>query len=324
MIEYSDLLAWMTRDRRFHAWREILPKQIKAGLSAQRYGDLPGWMEALHALPELGPAKLDFTPKLSIRHRAITPQQKIELQAALARLIPWRKGPYFIDGLHIDTEWRSDWKWERVLPHLAPLQYRTVLDVGCGNGYHCWRMLGEGASRVIGIDPSPRFVVQWAMIRKLAGSQHPVHVLPVGIQAVPPNLQAFDTVFSMGILYHRKSPIDHLMELKTCLRPGGQLVLETLIIEGKRGEVLVPEGRYAKMPNVWFIPSAASLLSWMRKSGFKNPRMVDQNYTSLEEQRTTPWMRFESLADFLDPEDQRKTVEGHPAPLRAVFIAEAP
>jgi tRNA (mo5U34)-methyltransferase len=141
---------------------------------------------------------------------------------------------------------------------------------------------------------------------------------------MPAKLGAFDTVFSMGILYHRRSPMDHLRELRELLRPGGQLVLETLVVEGSEGTTLVPEGCYAKMPNVWYLPSPDTLLSWMRKNGFKNPRMVDLSTTTIDEQRSTKWMAFESLADFLDPDDHSKTIEGHPAPVRAVFLAEAP
>jgi tRNA (mo5U34)-methyltransferase len=241
----------------------------------------------------------------------------------LQELIPWRKGPYFVHDIHIDTEWRSDWKWDRVLPHLAPLKDRLILDVGCGNGYHCWRMLGAGAKRVIGIDPSPRFIVQFHMIKHFAGANYPVDVLPVGIEDVPEKLQAFDTVFSMGVFYHRRSPMDHLLELKNTLRPGGQLVLETLVIEGKLGDVLVPEGRYGMMNNVWFLPSCDTMLSWLRKMGFSNPRVVDVCPTTTEEQRATEWMRFHSLPEFLHPEDSSLTAEGHPAPIRAVFVAEA-
>ena len=79
----------------------------------------------------------------------------------------------------------------------------------------------------------------------------------------------FDTVFSMGVLYHRRSPFHHLAELKNCLKPDGELVLETLVIDGKRGEVLVPERRYSKMHNVWFLPSCLTLESWLKRSGLK-------------------------------------------------------
>jgi tRNA (mo5U34)-methyltransferase len=250
--------------------------------------------------------------------------RRLALQATLMGLHPWRKGPFQLFGMHLNTEWRSDWKWDRVLPHLDSLDNRLVLDVGCGNGYHCWRMLGAGARRVIGIDPSVKFVFQFQAIKHFAGTDLPVDMLPLGIEHMPERLAAFDSVFSMGILYHRRSPMAHLRELKELLRPGGQLVLETLVIEGPEGMVLVPEGRYAKMPNVWFLPSVDTLISWMRKNGLKNPRMVDISTTSIEEQRATDWMTFESLKDFLDPNDHSKTIEGHPAPIRAVFLAEAP
>jgi len=256
--------------------------------------------------------------------------QRTALQESLLHLHPWRKGPFRLHGVHVDTEWRSDWKWERVAPHIAPLQGRKVLDVGCGNGYHCWRMAGAGAELVIGIDPTQVFHMQFEALQRLfsavpAAAQTVARVvhLPLGIEDVPPGLQAFDSVFSMGVLYHRRSPIDHLQELRDILRPGGELVLETLVIDGHARETLLPEGRYAKMRNVWFIPSVPMLELWLRRAGLRNVRTVDVTVTSLEEQRTTPWMHFESLADFLDPEDRNLTVEGYPAPRRAVVLANA-
>lgn len=323
MIDYT-LLYQALENTSLDPWRRLLPAQIERGLSQARYGDLPRWMAALARVPKVEAQHLCLTPRVEIGALGECNQQtQAEIQHLLEELIPWRKGPYWIHGIHIDTEWRSDWKWERVLPHLAPLKNRWVLDVGCGNGYHCWRMLGEGARRVIGIDPSPRFVVQFQIIKQLAGNHHPIDVLPVGIEDLPANLQAFDTVFSMGVFYHRRSPMDHLRELREALRPGGQLVLETLIIEGDLGKVLVPEGRYAQMNNVWFLPSCSTLVAWLKKSGFHNPRMVDICPTTTAEQRSTYWMRFHSLRDFLDPENPKLTLEGHPAPIRAVFIAEA-
>ncbi len=200
---------------------------------------------------------------------------------------------------------------------------RTVLDVGCGSGYHMWRMLGAGARLVVGIDPMQLFLCQFEAVRKLLGNDQRAHLLPLGIEQLP-ELKAFDTVFSMGVLYHRRSPLDHLFQLKNQLVSGGELVLETLVVEGDDQQVLVPGERYAQMRNVYFIPSTGALKNWLEKCGFVDVKIVDYSVTSTGEQRRTDWMTSESLAEFLDPHDPGKTVEGYPAPLRAVLVATKP
>ena len=180
----------------------------------------------------------------------------------------------------------------------------------------------ENSGTCIGDEPGWLYLVQFLAVAHFLGQDAwPVHLLPFGIEGVPPDLRAFDTVFSMGVFYHRRSPIDHLLELRGCLKPGGELVLETLVLEGELGSVLVPEGRYAKMRNLWFIPSLPTLESWLKRCGFRDVRVCDVTPTTTAEQRSTPWMRFESLKDFLDPRDASLTVEGYPAPLRAVVVA---
>lgn len=323
MIDFQPLLRQLSTTP-LAPLAEALPEALAAGLSVERYGDLPKWYAAMEQLPDITPSVIELADRVAIGKPADASAATLaQLEQALRALIPWRKGPFDVFGIHIDTEWRSDWKWQRVLPHLSPLAGRSVLDVGCGNGYHCLRMQGAGAARVIGIDPSPRFVVQFYMLKKYLG-QLPVDVLPVGIEALPASLEAFDTTFSMGVFYHRRSPMDHLRELRDTLKPGGELVLETLVIEGEAGQVLVPEGRYAMMNNVWFLPTAATLLIWLRKCGFTDVRLVDECVTTVEEQRGTDWMRFHSLPEFLDPENPALTLEGHPAPRRAVFVARKP
>ncbi len=304
---------------------DALVARGEQALADAGHGDLPRWRAALASLPAITPSCIELD-RDAVRvglPADMSTQQRSALEAALRELHPWRKGPFDLFGLYVDTEWRSDWKWQRLREHIAPLAGRRVLDVGCGSGYHCWRMAGAGAARIIGIDPTLLYVMQFQALQHFIRDPR-VSVLPLASDALPAKLAAFDTVFSMGVLYHRRSPMDHLLELADCLVPGGELVLETLVIEGGRGEVLVPEGRYAAMRNVWFIPTVAELENWMRRCGYENLRVVDVSPTTVEEQRSTDWMRFKSLADFLDPGDPARTIEGHPAPRRAILIATVP
>jgi tRNA (mo5U34)-methyltransferase len=314
-------------------WADILPQQLHAIFNEKVHGDQQRWLDALESLPVIDNVVVDLQQdRIQLASTVLDNADdaealNAEIKSGLQQLSPWRKGPFQFFNTHIDTEWRSDWKWQRIASHLAPLEGRTILDVGCGSGYHMWRMLGAGAYRVVGVDPSRLFLAQFQAFKQYAqlGQDKPLNIdlLPLKMEDVPRPLKAFDTTFSMGVLYHRKSPIDHLAELKDTLKPGGQLVLETLVIEGELGEVLMPEDRYAQMRNVWFLPSCDTLLLWARRAGFKNPRIVEKNITSLEEQRSTDWMQYQSLTDFLDAEDKSKTLEGYPAPLRATLIAEA-
>lgn len=311
-------------DQGLDAWLARLPEQLARGLDRKRYGDLPAWEKAVAKLPALPDAREVRLDADTITVECDLPDsRRRQCENLLGKLTPWRKGPFELAGIHIDTEWRSDWKWQRVAPHLAPMAGRRMLDVGGGSGYHAWRMAGAGASFVLVIDPSPRFFWQFRAVRHFVGDadDQRTHFLPVGIEEVPEELGFFDTVFSMGVLYHRPSPLQHLLQLRGALRPGGELVLETLVVEGDATKVLLPGERYAAMPNVYFLPSSAALCQWLERCGFTNVRVVDEAPTTTEEQRTTEWMTFQSLADFLDPGDPSLTREGYPAPRRAVIIA---
>lgn len=301
----------------FEEWAAALRIQCSDAVAPQTHGMLEEWKNCWDSLPATS-GVLDATDGFDLSGE-LSSDVQTQLSNTLQQLHPWRKGPFQVHGSYIDTEWHSDWKWDR-LKNDVELRDRFVLDVGCGNGYYGWRMLAAGAKCVLGLDPFLLYVMQHEAIKKLVGGNPHNFVLPLGDTCLPPNLPAFDTTFSMGVLYHRPNPISHLQHLCGSLKPGGQLVLETLVVEGDRHSVLVPERRYAKMRNVWFIPSVEMLELWLRRTGFVDIRVVDVTKTSTKEQRSTDWMTFESLPDFLR-DDESQTIEGHPPPIRAVLVA---
>jgi len=316
-------IAEISDNPRLAAWYAEAARGLAADALAKMHGDMVRWLRVLDLLAAAdrqGPTVVDGYVCGGVE-RDVAEQERIREQ--LFMLHPWRKGPFRLCGVPIETEWRSDLKWDRVVPHIAPLAGRVVCDIGCGSGYHLWRMVEAGARGAIGIEPYALSVVQFLVVQQVCCAR-PVSVLPARLEAVPPNLQAFDTVFSMGLLYHTRSPFDHLAQCKGLMKPGGELVLETLVIHGDKGAVLVPRERYAKMNNVWFIPTPATLCAWLERAGFVDIRHVDTTRTTGDEQRKTDWMTFESLDDFLDPADRNLTVEGYPAPHRAIFVMRKP
>ena len=308
----------------FGDWEAPLDVLLNTRLAPGAHGNLPDWLAAIERLPDLGrgPGQLDAAavgrPDLEAN-----PAELAALSESLKALAPWRKGPFRIAEVEIDSEWRSNLKWDRVAREISVLDGRKVLDVGCGNGYYSWRMRAAGASLVVGIDPTLLFVAQFAAVCRFLDPE-PVHVLPLRLEEIPPPKGRFDTTFSMGVLYHSRSPIDHLRALRDSLRPGGELVLETIVLPGHDALSRTPPDRYARMRNVWHLPTLPELHTWLKRAGFRDARTVDLTVTTTEEQRSTKWMTFESLNEALDPNDPLATVEGWPAPHRAVIIASLP
>ncbi|MFT7373007.1 MAG: tRNA (mo5U34)-methyltransferase [Oleiphilaceae bacterium] len=319
---FDDLFEFM-KTNQLAPWLVTLIPLLEQKLQENPHGDLKRWQAAFDQLPDIEADQINLNQARvgASLNTALDDTSQKQLEDGLKGLLPWRKGPYELFGTHIETEWRSDWKWDRIKEHISPLKNRLILDVGCGSGYHCWRMLNEAPQHVIGIDPNFLFLFQFEALKKYCGVKAPIHLLPVRMEDVPEKLGAFDTTFSMGVLYHRRSPIDHLIELKDTLVKGGELVLETLVCDGELGFTLMPEDRYAMMRNVWSIPSIPTLALWLRRAGFENITCIESNQTSLDEQHSTDWMQYQSLKDFLDPNDTNLTIEGYPAPKRATFIA---
>lgn len=301
----------------FAAGQPVLADLAWQTLKNSTHGDLQYWLEAIRTLPE-GDFDVDLDRAAPALGRPFDDPERS--RESLSALHPWRKGPLLLGGVKIDTEWRSDWKWNRIAPHLD-LAGQQVLDVGCGNGYFGLRMLGAGAKLVVGIDPTMVFVMQWLAMQKLSPGLNNF-VLPLGIERLPADTGGFDSVFSMGVLYHRRDPLGHLRQLKKLARPGGQVVLETLVLDGEGEEILEPPGRYARMRNVHTVPTVTVLLDWLRQAGMGRAEILDVSGTTTAEQRSTEWMTFESLRESLDEGDHSLTVEGHPAPVRAVVLVQ--
>ena len=317
----EQLIAALNESRLKISSNELI-KQLDEKYANPKHGNFNQWQKILDSLPKITPSEIDLEQDAPVIGNKLdcANENRAVLEENLKKLNPWRKGPFKLFGIQIDSEWRSDLKWSRIVSHLE-LKDKIVLDIGSSNGYYALRMQALGAKLILGVDPSWRFVFQYLCLQKYLIKEQRAFILPFALEDLHKSLKGLDVIFSMGVLYHRKQPKIHLKYIFDILNEQGQLILETLIIENQDTELLIPNDRYANMPNVWIIPSFALLESWLTETGFKNIKLIDKTQTTIEEQRQTEWSTGYSLADALDSEDQNQTIEGYPAPLRAVIFA---
>ena len=234
------------------------------------------------------------------------------------KLIPWRKGPFKVFGLEIDSEWQSNIKYNLIRPYFN-LKDKVVADIGCNNGYYMFRMLEDKPKRLIGFDPSPLTLHQFEFINHFVKSDIVYEML--GVEHLEFYNHKFDFIFMLGVLYHRPDPVGTLKSLARGLNSKGEILIDTFMIDGEDEICLTPNKRYSKIPNIYFIPTIPALKNWLERAGFEDIEVLATTVTTSEEQRKTPWSFDQSLEDFLDENDKTKTVEGYPAPKRVYVKA---
>ena len=280
------------------------------------------YVRALDGLQDLHPTTKNYQgPEVRLGERSdVASDQWARLYQMAIDLKPWRKGPYNLFGLEIDGEWRCDLKWDRLLPYIGGFYHKVVLDIGCNNGYYMHRMVPGMPKMVLGIDPVFLPWSQFQLVNSIAREKHLHHEL-LGIEHVGAFESYFDLVFFMGIIYHHRSPLDQLMMIRKAMRKGGTMIFETMGIEGDDPVAYFPDGRYACMRNVWFLPTLKCAVNWLKKAKFGDIEIISNTVMGTDEQRVTAWSTLASLDDFLDPKDKSKTIEGHPAPRRIAIRA---
>ncbi|SQE24391.1 methyltransferase [Campylobacter jejuni subsp. doylei] len=241
-------------------------------------------------------------------------QAKDEILTITKKLKPWRKGPFKIDDLFIDTEWQSFIKFNILKPFMGEISQKYIADIGCNNGYYMFKMLEFNPAKLIGFDPSIKYRLQFELINALAKT--PIKYELLGVEDLPSYGLKFDVIFCLGVIYHRSDPIKMLKDLKAGLKKNGIIFLDTMYIEDEREIAFVPNKTYSKIPNIYFVPSISALKNWCERAGFKEFEVLATKKTDENEQRKTEWIDSFSLENFLDPKDKNLTIEGYEAPKR--------
>lgn len=294
-------------------WKQVLRSQHWAPLVAALHSD--SWQRMASSHRDVGGDAIKASLPPSADREA--------LERACRLLVPWRIGPFQLGELVIDSEWQSNLKWSRLQPLLPPLRGLRVADVGCSNGYFLLKMAACAPEIAIGLDPIDRCWLQFAVLQSVLRLPH-CGFLPAGMESLEGFPSFFDLIVCMGVLYHQRDPRSAVKQLFRSLRPGGTAILESLVIDRPGEPELLPKGRYAKMRNAWVIPSPGAMALYLEEAGFHNIAVHNFGAVTTAEQRRTEWAPYESLAEFLNPNDRSLTIEGHPAPHSAIVTGLRP
>ncbi len=296
-----DLNTLRDERKKWLTWKNIVPYQ-----------------EAIKTLKTYDDVEVKLGDRVEVQIKDLSSQGAQQIKETAFLMKPWRKGPFQLNDLFIDSEWQSQIKYNLLEPHFD-LKDKIVGDIGCNNGYYLFRMLSQEPKKLIGFDPSAIYYSQFQFINHFIQSDIVYELL--GVEHVEFYEHKFDTLFCLGVLYHRSDPVAMLKSLFKGLHKGGELILDTFMIDGEGEMCLTPRDRYSKIPNIYFVPTVSALENWCFRAGFETVEVLETMKTEATEQRKTEWIDTQSLEDFLDPDDDTKTVEGYPAPKRVYIKA---
>ncbi len=300
-----DLITLQKKKEACRTWKNVEPWHTK--------------IQELSRLINIDDLSIDYGDWFSVGKKEDLTHEELELVRQTAKiLIPWRKGPFNLFGIEIDSEWQSNIKYNLIRPHFD-LKDKIVADIGCNNGYYMFRMLEDKPKKLIGFDPAPLTLHQFEFVNHFVKSDIIYEML--GVEHLEFYNHKFDFIFMLGVLYHRADPVGTLKSLARGLNSKGEILIDTFMIEGDEEICLTPNKRYSKIPNIYFIPTIPALTNWLTRAGFENIEVIAVTTTTSEEQRKTSWSFDQSLEDFLDEDDKTKTVEGYPAPKRVYMKA---
>jgi len=296
-----DLALLREERKKWLTWKNIIPYQ-----------------EAIKKLPSHENVEVTLADTVQITIPNLSEYEALQIEETALLMKPWRKGPFGLNDLFIDSEWQSQIKYNLLEPHFD-LKDKIVGDIGCNNGYYLFRMLSHKPKKLIGFDPSAIYYSQFQFMNHYIKSDIVYELL--GVEHVEFYEHKFDTLFCLGVLYHRSDPVAMLKSLFKGLNKGGELILDTFMIDGEEEMCLTPRDRYSKIPNIYFVPTVPALINWCHRAGFESVEVLETMVTESNEQRKTEWIDTQSLEDYLDPNDKTKTVEGYPAPKRVYVKA---
>lgn len=210
-----------------------------------------------------------------------------------------------IDGLKSAGEWHA---FKKILPNF---KNKTVLDLGCGFGWHCQYAIEQGAERVIGVDISQKMLEQ---AKKTTSKRIEYH--QSALEDIKFATNSFDIIISSLTFHYIKSWTQMVIKIKNFLRQNGEFIFSI------EHPIFTAAGH-----ETWFVDEKGKKLHWpvdnyfaegLRTSNFLGEKVIKYHKTLMTYINTLIKHGFK-IENIIEPKPQShllKTIEGMKDELR--------
>ena len=218
--------------------------------------------------------------------------EKIEIESRVKELSKkedWNHSyelPYGIRTrtIDVDSPGYNPNKWKRLEPILDSIEIenKSVLDIGCSDGYFSIECARKTSESVLGIDLDPLRIERANFINEVFELEN-INFDVVDLYDIPEN--GFDVVLGLGLIH--RVPDIHLC-LKKIAAIGQYVLLEFKTLEGDRPilEEAAGKTKSNKYNKLYSIPTQSYVINKMEEFGMKNYLMFDDRDSSLNYKRS--------------------------------------
>ena len=177
-------------------------------------------------------------------------------------------------------------KWERlekIFDENLPLKDKTVLDIGCSDGYFSIECINKGARHVFGFDLDPLRIERAQFAKEVYGIDN-VDFEVMDLYDLKKD-QKFDIVIGLGLL-HRIPDLEKCLEKLSEISTASILEFKTLDSEESKKEWQGGETKGNIYNKLYYIPTQKYVIEKMKDLGFPYHKVVSDEKSGLNYKRT--------------------------------------
>lgn len=152
---------------------------------------------------------------------------------------------------------------------------KTVLDIGCWDGFYAFECERRGAAKVLATDlweaagQDAFLLAHKELGSKIGWMKADVYDLSMMLHPG----ERYDVTLFLGVLYHLKHPLLALQEVADCTAPGGLVIVDTVVSHPAYDQPVMafcPGRELSDDPTNWWAPNPACMAAMLEEAGFTN------------------------------------------------------